>query len=276
MKIDLHIHTTASDGRLTPSEVIRRAAQLGVEVVAITDHDSVGGIEEALSEARKYPHMMVIPGIEMGADVPKDEMHILGYFVDRHSSVFCEKLRMLRSSRSIRSQTMVSRLADMGIILDWDRVVRIANGASIGRPHIAQAILEYGYVSVLQEAFDKYLVRCDVSKYPLTLPEASELIHKAGGILVLAHGNEPGGTSLATVTRNLVTQARIIKENMLEYINGLECWHPGHDEATIKQYVGFSRENGLVVTGGSDCHQKPIIMGTVHVPKIVAEQIKNR
>ncbi len=104
------------------------------------------------------------------------------------------------------------------------------------------------------------------------LSEASQLIHNAGGILVLAHGNDPGGTSLATITKDLEQQTRVIAENMLEYINGLECWHPRHDDATIAHYLKFAREHKLITTGGSDCHQKPIIMGTVNMPNEVARQ----
>lgn len=245
MKIDLHIHTTASDGRLTPSEVVRRAAKLGVEVVAITDHDSVAGIEEALSEAQKYPQMMVIPGVEMGADVPKDEMHILGYFVDRHSSVFCEKLQMLRSSRSIRSQTMVSKLTDMGIILDWNHVVRIADGASIGRPHIAQAILEYGYVSVLQEAFDKYIGDSSpayVERKKLSPIDTVELISRTGGLPVLAHPLE---------TKNLDS---VLDELKQAGLIGMEVFYKDYSAEDIQRLSRIAEEHNLVCCGGSDFH----------------------
>ena len=106
------------------------------------------------------------------------------------------------------------------------------------------------------------------------MSEAAQLIHQAGGVIVLAHGNDPGGTSLATITKNLRQQTRIIAENMLEYINGLEVWHPRHDDATIAAYLAFTRQYHLLSTGGSDCHQKPIIMGTLNVPEWVAEQFK--
>jgi hypothetical protein len=123
-----------------------------------------------------------------------------------------------------------------------------------------------------QEAFDKYLVKCDVPKYPLSLAEASHLIRNAGGILVHAHPNDPNGTSLASVTHDLEKQTKIIAEQMLEHIDGVECWHVRNDTKTTAHYVDFARKHGLVMTGGSDCHQKPILMGTLDIPDWVAEQ----
>ena len=153
--------------------------------------------------------------------------------------------------------------------------IRDSVDGAFGRPHIAAYMIKKGIVQDTQEAFDRYLVRCDVPKYPLSLPEASKLIHDAGGLLVLAHGNDPGGTSLATITSDVEQQTRIISTDMLKYINGLECWHPRHDEATRAYYLKFALENHLIVTGGSDCHQKPIIMGTVAIPKEVAKQFQH-
>jgi len=245
MKIDLHVHTTASDGRLSPSEVVQRAIEQGVEVMAITDHDSVAGIEEALTEAGKYPNIMVIPGVEMGADVPKDEMHILGYFVDRTSPIFCEKLQKLRTSRATRSQLMVSKLEDMGIKLDWDRVVRIADGASIGRPHIAQAILECGYVSILQEAFDKYIgdnSPAYVEREKLSPIETVSLISHTGGLPVLAH---PADTkNLDSVLGSLIPAGLI----------GMEVFYKDYDSATVRRLSTIAEKHGLVCCGGSDYH----------------------
>jgi predicted metal-dependent phosphoesterase TrpH len=152
--------------------------------------------------------------------------------------------------------------------------IRDSVDGAFGRPHIAAYLVKKGIVQDTQDAFDRYLIKCDVPKYPLSLSEASQLIHQAGGVIVLAHGNDPGGTSLATITKDLRQQTRIIAENMLEYIDGLEVWHPRHDDATIAAYLKFTREHHLISTGGSDCHQKPIIMGTVNVPEFVAGQFK--
>ncbi len=142
----------------------------------------------------------------------------------------------------------------------------------LGRPHIADYLVKKGIVKTRQEAFDKYLVKCDVPKFPLYLDEASKLIRDAGGKLVLAHPNDPHGTSLTSLTKVLAEQTRIIKEKMLPYIDGVECWHSRNTPETTANYVAFAKEHGLIMTGGSDCHQKPIVMGTVQIPDWVANQ----
>jgi predicted metal-dependent phosphoesterase TrpH len=142
----------------------------------------------------------------------------------------------------------------------------------LGRPHIADYLVRKGIVRTKQEAFDKYLVKCDVPKYPLHIDEASRLLRNAGGITVLAHPNDPHGTSLATLTKSVPEQTEIIEESFLGYIDGVECWHSRNDAQTTNHYVKFAEKHGLIMTGGSDCHQKPILMGTVKIPDYVAEQ----
>jgi predicted metal-dependent phosphoesterase TrpH len=129
-----------------------------------------------------------------------------------------------------------------------------------------------GIVSTVQEAFDKYLVQCDVPKMPLSLPEASALIRGAGGKLILAHPNDPNGTSLVSLTPSVAEHVQIIRESMMPYIDGIECWHSRHDTRTAAAYATFARNAGLIVTGGSDCHQHPVMMGEVAVPEYVGEQ----
>ena len=143
---------------------------------------------------------------------------------------------------------------------------------TFGRPHIADYMVRKGLVASRQEAFDRYLVRCNVPKKPFSLEEASFLIRAAGGKLMLAHPNDPNGTSLAALTDSLEEQHRIIKETMLPYLDGIECWHSRHDRNTISAYSEFCRQENLMLTGGSDCHQQPVIMGTVPVPLQVVEQ----
>jgi len=142
----------------------------------------------------------------------------------------------------------------------------------LGRPHIADYLVKKGIVKSRQEAFDKYLVKCDVPKYPLYLEEASKLVREAGGKLVLAHPNDPHGTSLVTLNKGLSEQTQIVKEKMLLYIDGVECWHSRATPETIAHYLEFAKEQKLMVTGGSDCHQKPVIMGTLDIPNWVADQ----
>ena len=141
-----------------------------------------------------------------------------------------------------------------------------------GRPHIANYLIEKGIVRNQQEAFDKYLVKCDVPKYPLSLDEASELVRNAGGILVHAHPNDPNGTSLVSITPDLDEQTKIIEEYMLDCIDGIECWHSRNDAKTTAHYIEFARKHSLLMTGGSDCHQKPLLLGTLDIPDYVAEQ----
>ena len=142
----------------------------------------------------------------------------------------------------------------------------------LGRPHIADYLVKKNIVKTRQEAFDKYLVRCDVPKYPLYLEEASSLVRGAGGKLVLAHPNDPHGTSLAALSKSLIEQTDIIQDKMFSYIDGVECWHSRNTIETTNHYVAYAKKQGLIMTGGSDCHQKPILMGTVQIPNWVANQ----
>jgi predicted metal-dependent phosphoesterase TrpH len=154
---------------------------------------------------------------------------------------------------------------------DFEQIQASVDGV-LGRPHIADYLVKKGIVRTRQEAFDKYLVRFDVPKFPLYLEEASRLVRDAGGKIVLAHPNDPHGTSLATMTKLLPEQTAIIEENMLPHIDGVECWHSRSDTQTTKHCLEFAKKHGLIMTGGSDCHQKPIVMGTVKIPEYVARQ----
>jgi predicted metal-dependent phosphoesterase TrpH len=287
MKIDLHIHThTGSDGALSVEEVIAEAHRRNIGFMAVTDHDSVIAQEKAITLTKEYG-IRYITGVELNVifEASPDKsisLDFLGYDFDINNRALVEKLQLMRDRREKRAQEILDKIntefKKEGLTLfttqDMQNIRDSVDGA-FGRPHIAAYMVKKGIVQDMQEVFDRYLVKCDVPKYPLTLPEASKLIHDAGGALVLAHGNEPGGTSLATITKDLKQQTRIIAENMLAHIDGLEVWHPRHDDATIAAYLKFTREHHLISTGGSDCHQKPIIMGTVLVPEWVAGQFKD-
>ncbi|MCX5995420.1 MAG: hypothetical protein NTV59_05425, partial [Chloroflexi bacterium] len=173
-----------------------------------------------------------------------------------------------------RVDKMLARLQLAGMTITREEVEAGAKGP-LGRMHVAIAMRNRGYVKTTQEAFDKYLVKCDVPKYPLSLAEASRLIRNAGGVLVFAHPNEPNGTSLVTITRELIKQTKIIEEYMLEHLDGIECWHTNHNTKTTAHYIEFCKSHNLIMTGGSDCHQNPIIMGTLDIPAWVAEQFKS-
>ncbi|MDY6911956.1 MAG: PHP domain-containing protein [Chloroflexota bacterium] len=245
MKIDLHIHTTGSDGRFTPIEIVNKAASLGMETIAITDHDSIEGIESALAEARKFPDLMVIPGVEMGATVAKGEMHILGYFVDHFSDDLRSSLEILRNSRTNRGKRMLSKLAEIGVHLNWGHVASIAADASIGRPHIAQALLERGFVSNMNEAFDKYIGSegpAYVTREKMSPIETVSLIAKIGGLPVLAH---PARTEDIDSTLSELRTAGLI---------GMEVYYKDYDQETKDRLKGIADKHGLICCGGSDYH----------------------
>jgi len=287
VRIDLHIHTkTCSDGNLTIEEVFREARKRNINLISITDHDSVDCQKRAGALAKKGG-MSYIAGIELnvtfrypesGKDVSLD---FLGYAYDANNQELKNKLQLLKGHREKRALQILANLnAEFereGIEkFTEDDIKKIEDSVDgvFGRPHIANYLIEKGIVKDKQEAFDKYLVRCDVPKYPLSLAEASQLIRNAGGILVHAHPNDPHGTSLVTITHDLDEQTKIIERYMLQYIDGVECWHLRHDERTTAHYIEFAKKHNMLVTGGTDCHQKPIIMGTLDIPDWVAEQFK--
>jgi len=285
MKIDLHIHTrTGSDGNLSVDEVLAEAKKRKLDLISISDHDSIDAQERTIALAREYG-ISCITGVELNVTFQYNSRSVsldfLGYQYDIKNQQLKDKLKLIREHRERRAcqilENLNEELANQGITRLTEEDLRKIQGTvdgAFGRPHIANYLIEKGIVSSKQEAFDKYLVRCDVPKYPLSLSEASELIRNAGGILVHAHPNDPNGTSLVGITRDLSQQAEIIKQYMLNYIDGIECWHSRHDVKTASHYNEFARRHGLIMTGGSDCHQKPILMGTVDIPDWIAEQFQ--
>ena len=285
MKIDLHIHTaTGSDGAFSLAEVFNEAARRGIDHISITDHDNIDCQEEAIKLAAKKG-IAYITGLELNVTFPYGgksfSLDFLGYGFNYNDAALREKLRLVREHRIGRARRIMENLnaefrRESRPLLsaeDMDRMQANADGA-LSRPHVADYLVGKGIVKDRQEAFDRYLVRLDVPKYPLSLEEASRLVRQAGGRLALAHPNDPHGTSLVSLTTDLAGQTGIIEREMLAYIDGIECWHSRADNATITRYVDFCRRHRLMMTGGSDCHQKPIIMGTVKVPEFVAEQFK--
>ena len=285
MKIDLHIHTSCSDGAMPLEEVMAEAKRRRIDFMSITDHDNVDCQPQAVSLAKQVG-IAYVPGVELNVTFPYNNKSVsldfLGYRYDIESSKLQNKLKVLRDHREKRAHQIMENLNSEfdkeGIErLTGDDIKKIeasVDGA-FGRPHIARYMMEKGIVSSIQEAFDKYLVRFDVPKYPLSLAEASGLVRHAGGLLVLAHANDSHGTSLYTITQDLKEQTDIIAKHMLRYIDGVECWHSQHDEKTAQHYADFARAHKLLMTGGSDCHQKPISMGSIDIPDWVAGQFKS-
>ncbi|HEX73634.1 MAG TPA: PHP domain-containing protein [Dehalococcoidia bacterium] len=283
MKIDLHIHTkTCSDGNLSIEEVFKEAKKRNINFMSTTDHDCIDCQERAIALAREHG-IAYITGVELNVTFPYHDKPIsldfLGYQYDFNNKELKDKLLLIRERREARALEVLDKL---NVEFDKENITRFTEkdikniqdsvDGAFGRPHIANYLIEKGIVRDKQEAFDKYLVKCNVPKYPLPLAEASRLIRNAGGRLVHAHPNDPNGTSLIAITHDLEEQTRIIEEYMLDYIDGVECWHSRHDANTTAHYLGFARKHGLIMTGGSDCHQKPILLGTLDIPDWVAEQ----
>jgi len=267
-KVDLHIHSTASDGRLSPEEIVSKSAENGLTIIAIADHDSLDGIVPALVAAKAFPWLKVIPGVELSTDVPSGEVHVLGYFVDHADHELEATLERMRNSRRERALGIIAKLGNLGMPITWERVREIAGSGSIGRPHIAQALLEKGYVASLKEAFTKYISRggpAYVERGKMTPVRAVELILQANGLPVLAHpftSRDP--------------EAMIIELKAAGLL-GVETYYDGYTVDEINQLVGLADKHGLITTGGSDYHgldtNNETMIGGVDVPIKSAEQL---
>jgi len=265
-KVDLHIHSTASDGRYSPQEIIGKAAGLGLETIALADHDSIDGIAPALEEVRKLKRLQFIPGVEVSTDVPNGEVHVLGYFIDYTSEELAAALARFRHSREGRAQGMIDRLKELGINLSWERVREIAGDGAIGRPHIAQAMLEKGYISSIKEAFDRYIARdgpAYVEREKMTPVEAVQLVLRNKGIAVMAH------------PFTVPEPEAMIAELKAAGMAGIEAYYNGYTAEEIGQLIAMARNHELVVTGGTDYHglddSKETMMGGVDVPVAVVQ-----
>ena len=284
----MHIHTrTGSDGNLAIEEVFQEAKSRNINLISITDHDSIVCQGKAIALARKHG-MTYITGVELNVTLRylegnKDvSLDFLGYGYDVGNKELKNKSQLMKEYRKKRARRILQNLntefdkegIDRFTGEDLRRIEESVDGV-FGRPHIANYLVGKGIVKDKQEAFDKYLVKCDVPKYPLSLAEASQLIRNAGGILIHAHPGDPKGTSLASITHDLEKQTKVIEEYMLQYIDGVECWHTDHDEKITAHYIEFARKHDMFMTGGSDCHQKPLLMGTLDIPDWVAQQFKS-
>ncbi|NRR01567.1 PHP domain-containing protein [Brevibacillus sp. RS1.1] len=242
---DLHTHTKASDGTCEPAENVRLAKEAGLAALAITDHDTVAGIPEAMEAARALG-VEIIPGVEVSSVGKGQDIHVLGYFVPYEDPAFEERLFRLRETRHERNQLLITRLQELGIDISLEKVYRRKQGTdkNIGRPHIAEELMELGVVSTIAEAFDKYLGKggaAYVNPPRLTPQEAITLIKEAGGVAVLAH---PG----------LYDDDELVQELIVFGLDGIEVNHPDNDEVQKMRYSKWTAQYGMVVTGGSDFH----------------------
>ncbi len=254
---DLHIHTTASDGLLTPAEAVRLAENLQLSVIAITDHDTIDGVAPALAAARK---VAVIPGIEVNTDYGDKGIHILGYYLDVESPILTNRLAELKAARLDRISRMVAKLQANGQAIDLPLVLRFAGSGTVGRPHVARALISRGYATTLPDAFSRYLVVGRpgyVERYKITPAEAVELVRESHGIPVLAH---PGSAN----------QDELVPELIRHGLRGIEVYHPDHDGGQVRHYEALAARYGLLRTGGSDAHgpdyQHPTSIGNVKIP----------
>jgi predicted metal-dependent phosphoesterase TrpH len=287
MKIDLHIHSRdCSDGRMSLPEIFEEAKKRGIGLISITDHDAIQCQESAFLLAADFG-LYYISGVELNISFSHPRyrggkpisLDVLGYNYDIHNHALLEKTRQMREHRTTRARSILEKINQerakahlSPMTTDHFKAIEDSVDGAIGRPHIADYMVRQGMVSTRQEAFDKYLVKCNVPKLPVSLEEASELVRAAGGKLILAHPGDPNGTSLFSFTDDVPAQLEIIEETMLPHLDGVECFHSRLDKRTTTLYLAFARQKGLMVTGGSDCHQQPVIMGTVDVPAFVGRQ----
>jgi hypothetical protein len=243
MPVDLHIHTTASDGSFTPEQVVEIASKSNLHTIAIADHDTVA----SLRNARQYGAergVRIIPAIELSSRYKGKDIHILGYFIDDENEKLLGSLERLRASREERARRIVECLQGIGVDIDFSNVLEHAKNASVGRPHIARAMVGSGYVKDFRTAFTQFLKRgapCFLEKFVYPLQTTIEIIHSAGGLAVFAH---PG---LAKLDEH-------IDEFIAIGLDGFEAYHVEHSEQDTKRYLRLAEKKGLVITGGSDCH----------------------
>jgi predicted metal-dependent phosphoesterase TrpH len=244
-KGDFHCHSTASDGRLTPTQLIDLAAQRGVKVFALTDHDSTEGIAEARAAAAKHPGFTLIPGVELSTDIEENEVHVLGFFREVDDPELQAALARFRAGRYERGRRMTERLAALGLPISWQRVQEVAGDGSVGRPHVARAMVEAGHVQSIQEAFDRYIGRngpAYVERLKMTPPEAVVTLRRFGAPPVLAH------------PRDIQDLEAVIAELMTAGLAGMEVYYKDYDEETIQRLAAICEKFGLLPLGGSDYH----------------------
>ncbi len=247
--IDLHVHTSMSDGTYSPAEVVHMAYEKRLRAIAITDHDTVAGVEPALRAAEDFG-VQVIPGVEMSTEWPEGIMHILGYLIDVQDAPLLEALDRLRSGRMDRIPRIVEKLRSCNVIISAEDVRREAVGGAPGRPHVAEIMMRHGYVRTIQEAFDRYLGKgapAYVDKQKMSPSRAIRLIVEAGGLAVLAH----------PYSLNSETDAALegILEELIGFgLAGIEAYYPRHTKPQEKLYLNLAKKLHLAVTGGTDFH----------------------
>ena len=265
--VDLHLHTTASDGNYAPKEVVKQAAKLGFSSIAITDHDTVEGIDKAIGEAKDYD-LEIVPGIELNTDYKDVEIHILGYYINYQQPKLNSVLKDLKKARRRRVKKIIARLEELGIEISFKEIIEVAGNSALGRSHIAHLLLEKGYINSWSEAFDKYIGSgkpAYVKREKLGPKEAIKLIQTAGGIPIVAH---PG----------LIGNDDLLPQLIDWGAKGIEVYHTEHNLEEIKKYRNWAESRDLLITGGSDCHgpkrKDGVLLGQIKVPCHFLKQLE--
>lgn len=268
MTADLHLHTNFSDGTFTPEELAQEAKRHSLRAIALTDHDTMDGCGR-MSAACRDAGIEFIPATELTAEQDGIELHLLGYFLDRENETLKDQLTKFQEVRQNRIHEITQRLQHLGYQLQAESVFRLANCRAPGRPHVARAMVQEGYVGSLDEAFERFLKKGKPAwapKFKMSALEAIELIHQAGGLAVLAH---PG------LSRADETIDALIRSGL----DGLECFHTKHSTYMTEHYLELAERHDLAVTGGSDCHGmskgKPLI-GTLRIPYEYVQRLERR
>ncbi|NQT26442.1 PHP domain-containing protein [candidate division KSB1 bacterium] len=246
---DFHVHTNASDGSYDPGELVKYVAEQGLNTIAITDHDTVSGVEKALQAGKTFS-VTVIPGVEISVDYSPGTMHICGYFIDINNDILNSGLDFVQKARKERNPQIIKKLNDAGIDITLDEVKQIAGPDQVGRPHFAKVLLEKGIVKSTKEAFTKYLAKgasCYVDKKRLKIDEAVQMIRKAGGVVVLAH-------PVQLKMKDTEDYRKLFAELKKSGIDGIEAYSSYNTEKENIFFTKLAEEFGFIITGGSDFH----------------------
>jgi 3',5'-nucleoside bisphosphate phosphatase len=270
MAVDLHLHSTASDGTLSPTAIMARASEHHLTAISLTDHDTVAGVREILA-INPQPDVEFIPGVELSSEHLGKDVHILGYFIDPNNTRLLSTMSALRQARVDRAREIMDRLAALGIIIEFAAVKDLARGEAIGRPHIAQALVKHGIVKTIGEAFSEYLGRgrpAYVTKFVLPVLDVLELVRQAGGVTSLAH---PAVSGIDEPTIAFLQS---------EGLDALEVWHSDHSETQIDELKTVCGRLGLLATGGSDCHglakSRGLVLGSLDIPDELVDPLRRR
>jgi len=245
--IDMHTHTTASDGVYTPRQLIKYGISKGLQGIAITDHDTVDGIDEGLNAVISKKDFIVIPGIELSTEYMGKEVHILGYSINYKCENLLSTLSFLQKKRENRVIEVITKLQKLQINITYDELIKRFGSSALGRPHVAELLIAKGYVDTIEEAFNKYLKKgcvAYVDRYKITPFEGINLIKQAGGVAVIAHPK-------------LIKNDKIVTDIIKKGIDGIEVYHPEHNTNDQKKFLQIAKDYNLIITAGSDFHRPP-------------------